>query len=139
MVKYWVWYDWIMLGIRLLASVSIILATLNFQDGLTLPLWIIILWEIIAFSVPWVALLFNYKYYLFTEIFLYGGLCIYLTSLFPEAYNIFLYQCFLSQQIVSICPIIGQLNNSFITTGIFMRLRQVIAIGLWSPIMDSHM
>ncbi|PFJ27887.1 histidine kinase [Bacillus anthracis] len=95
MVKYWVWYDWIMLGIRLLASVSIILATLNFQDGLTLPLWIIILWEIIAFSVPWVALLFNYKYYLFTEIFLYGGLCIYLTSLFPEAYNIFLISVFL--------------------------------------------
>ncbi|WP_324655891.1 hypothetical protein [Bacillus cereus] len=43
MVKYWFWYDWIMLGVRLLASVSIILATLNFQDGLTLPLWIIIL------------------------------------------------------------------------------------------------
>lgn len=95
MVKYWFWYDWIMLGIRLLASVSIILATLNFQDGLTLPLWIIILWEIIAFSVPWVALLFNYKYYLFTEILLYGGLCIYLTSLFPEAYNIFLISVFL--------------------------------------------
>lgn len=95
MVKYWFWYDWIMLGIRLLTSVSIILATLNFQDGLTLPLWIIILWEIIAFSVPWVALLFNYKYYLFTEILLYGGQCIYLTSLFPEAYNIFLISVFL--------------------------------------------
>ncbi|MEH7812812.1 hybrid sensor histidine kinase/response regulator transcription factor, partial [Bacillus toyonensis] len=94
-VKYWFWYDWIMLGIRLLVSVSTILATLNFQDGLTLPLWIIILWEIIAFSIPWVALLFNYKYYLFTEILLYGGLCIYLTSLFPEAYNIFLISVFL--------------------------------------------
>ncbi|MED2846359.1 hybrid sensor histidine kinase/response regulator transcription factor [Bacillus toyonensis] len=95
MVKYWFWCDWIMLGIRLLVSVSTILATLNFQDGLTLPLWIIILWEIIAFSIPWVALLFNYKYYLFTEILLYGGLCIYLTSLFPEAYNIFLISVFL--------------------------------------------
>ncbi|PEJ00299.1 helix-turn-helix transcriptional regulator [Bacillus toyonensis] len=95
MVKYWFWYDWIMLGIRLLVSVSTILATLNFQDGLTLPLWIIILWEIIAFSIPWVALLFNYKYYLFTETLLYGGLCIYLTSLFPEAYNIFLISVFL--------------------------------------------
>ncbi|AFU12530.1 Two-component protein Kinase [Bacillus thuringiensis MC28] len=95
MVKYWFWYDWIMLGIRLLVSVSTILATLNFQDGLTLPLWIIILWEIIAFSIPWVALLFNYKYYLFTEILLYGGLCIFLTSLFPEAYNIFLISVFL--------------------------------------------
>lgn len=47
MVKYWFWYDWIMLGVRLLASVSIILATLNFQDGLTLPLWIIILGKLL--------------------------------------------------------------------------------------------
>ncbi|PFM74841.1 histidine kinase [Bacillus sp. AFS077874] len=95
MVKYWFWYEWIMLGIRLLVSMSIILATLNFQDGLTLPLWIIIPWEVVAFSIPWVALLFNYKYYLFTEILLYGGLCIYLTSLFPEAYNTFLISVFL--------------------------------------------
>jgi len=95
MVKYWFWYDWILFGIRLLASVSIILATLNFQDGLTSPLWIIILWEVVAFSIPWVALLFNYKYYLFTEILLYGGLSIYLTSLFPEAYTTFLISVFL--------------------------------------------
>ncbi len=120
MVKYWFWYDWIMLGIRLLTSVSIILATLNFQDGLTLPLWIIILWEIIAFSVPWVALLFNYKYYLFTDILLYGGQCIYLTSLFPEAYNIFLISVFLiaaNSKHLSYywtAPI-----TVFITTGIF--------------------
>ena len=33
--------------VRLLASVSIILATLNFQDGLTLPLWIIILGKLL--------------------------------------------------------------------------------------------
>ncbi|KAB2460318.1 response regulator [Bacillus sp. CH126_4D] len=120
MVKYWFWYDWIMLGVRILASVSIILATLNFQDGLTLPLWIIILWEIIAFSVPWVALLFNYKYYLFTEILLYGGLCIYLTSLFPEAYSTFLISVFLiaaNSKHLSYywtAPI-----TVFITTGIF--------------------
>lgn len=120
MVKYWFWYDWIMLGVRLLASVSIILATLNFQDGLTLPLWSIILWEIIAFSIPWVALLFNYKYYLFTEILLYGGLCIYLTSLFPGAYNTFLISVFLiaaNNKHLSYywtAPI-----TVFITTGIF--------------------
>ncbi|MCE9753559.1 helix-turn-helix transcriptional regulator [Bacillus cereus] len=120
MVKYWFWYDWIMLGVRLLASVSIILATLNFQDGLTLPLWSIILWEIIAFSIPWVALLFNYKYYLFTEILLYGGLCIYLTSLFPGAYNTFLISVFLiaaNSKHLSYywtAPI-----TVFITTGIF--------------------
>ncbi len=120
MVKYWFWYDWIMLGVRLLASVSIILATLNFQDGLTLPLWSIILWEIIAFSIPWVALLFNYKYYLFTEILLYGGLCIYLTSLFPGASNTFLISVFLiaaNSKHLSYywtAPI-----TVFITTGIF--------------------
>ncbi|MFJ7994457.1 response regulator [Peribacillus frigoritolerans] len=120
MVKYWFWYDWIMFGIRLLASGSIILATLNFQDGLTLPLWIIILWEVVAFSIPWVALLFNYKYYLFTEILLYGGLCIYLTSLFPEAYTSFLISVFLiaaNSKHLSYywtAPI-----TVFITTGIF--------------------
>lgn len=120
MVKYWFWYDWIMLGIRLLASVSIILATLNFQDGLTLPLWIIILWEIIAFSVPWAALLFNYKYYLFTEILLYGGLCIYLTSLFPEAYNIFLISVFLiAANSKHLSYYWTAPTTVFITTGIF--------------------
>ncbi len=120
MVKYWFWYDWIMLGIRLLASVSIILATLNFQDGLTLPLWIIILWEIISFSVPWVALLFNYKYYLFTEILLYGGLCIYLTSLFPEAYNIFLISVFLiAANSKHLSYYWTAPTTIFITTGIF--------------------
>ncbi|PGU80395.1 hybrid sensor histidine kinase/response regulator transcription factor [Bacillus cereus] len=95
MVKYWVWYDWIMLGIRILVSVSIVVITLDFQNSLTLPLWIIIFWEVVAFSIPWVALLFNYKYYLFTEILLYGGLCIYLTSLFPEANKTFLISVFL--------------------------------------------
>lgn len=120
MVKYWFWYDWIMLGIRLLTSVSIILATLNFQDGLTLPLWVIILWEIIAFSIPWVALLFNYKYYLFTEILLYGGLCIYLTSLFPEAYNTFLISVFLiAANSKHLSYYWTAPTTVFITTGIF--------------------
>ncbi|WP_144611969.1 hybrid sensor histidine kinase/response regulator transcription factor [Bacillus cereus] len=120
MVKYWFWYDWIMLGVRILVSVSIAITTLDFQDSLTLPLWIIILWEIIAFSIPWVALLFNYKYYLFTEILLYGGLCIYLTSLFPEANVTFLISAFLiaaNSQHLSYywtAP-----TTVFITTGIF--------------------
>lgn len=120
MVKYWFWYDWIMLGIRLLVSVSTLLATLNFQDGLTLPLWIIIIWEIIAFSIPWVALLFNYKYYLFTEILLYGGLCIFLTSLFPEAYNIFLISVFLiAANSKHLSYYWTAPTTVFITTGIF--------------------
>ncbi|MEC2445174.1 hybrid sensor histidine kinase/response regulator transcription factor [Bacillus cereus] len=95
MVKYWFWYDWTMLGVRILVSVSIVVITLDFQNSLTLPLWIIIFWEVVAFSIPWVALLFNYKYYLSTEILLYGGLCIYLTSLFPEANKTFLISVFL--------------------------------------------
>ncbi|MEC2660191.1 histidine kinase, partial [Bacillus cereus] len=57
MVKYWFWYDWIMLGVRILVSVSIVVITLDFQNSLTLPLWIIIFWEVVAFSIPWVALL----------------------------------------------------------------------------------
>ncbi|HFJ9272302.1 hybrid sensor histidine kinase/response regulator transcription factor [Bacillus cereus] len=122
-VKYWFWYDWIMLGVRILISVSIAITTFDFQDSITLPLWIIILWEIIAFSIPWVALLFNYKYYLFTDILLYGGLCIYLTSLFPEAYNTFLISVFLiaaNSKHLSYywtAPI-----TVFITTGIFYAL-----------------
>ncbi|MEB9737523.1 hybrid sensor histidine kinase/response regulator transcription factor [Bacillus cereus] len=122
-VKYWFWYDWIMLGVRILISVSIAITTFDFQDSITLPLWIIILWEIITFSVPWVALLFNYKYYLFTDILLYGGLCIYLTSLFPEAYNTFLISVFLiaaNSKHLSYywtAPI-----TVFITTGIFYAL-----------------
>ncbi|CAN7242747.1 response regulator [Paenibacillus sp. LjRoot56] len=95
MVKQWFWYDWIMLGLRLIISVSLVLTTIRFQEGLVLPLWIVIFWEIAAFSIPWVCLLLNYKYYLFTEILLFGGLCIHLTSLFPEAFPSFLASAFL--------------------------------------------
>ncbi|MFK4426211.1 MULTISPECIES: hybrid sensor histidine kinase/response regulator transcription factor [Bacillus] len=120
MVKYWFWYDWIMLGVRILVSVSIVLITLDFQDGLTLPLWIIIFWEVVAFSIPWVALLFNYKYYLFTEILLYGGLCIYLTSLFPEANKTFLISVFLiAANSKHLSYYWTAPTTVFITTGIF--------------------
>lgn len=84
-----------MLGVRLIISVSLVLTTIRFQEGLALPLWIVIFWEIAAFSIPWVCLLLNYKYYLFTEILLFGGLCIHLTSLFPEAFPSFLASAFL--------------------------------------------
>ncbi|MGE1164862.1 response regulator [Peribacillus simplex] len=95
MVKQWFWFDWIMLALRLITSISFILTTISFQEGLTLPLWIVIFWEIAAFSIPWVCLLLNYIYYLFTEILLYGGLCIFLTSLFPDAYSTFIVSAFL--------------------------------------------
>ncbi|OAS13287.1 hybrid sensor histidine kinase/response regulator transcription factor [Paenibacillus oryzisoli] len=95
MVKQWFWYDWIMLGIRLIISFSLVLTTIRFQEGLVLSLWIVIFWEIAAFSIPWVCLLLNYKYYLFTEILLFGGLCIHLTSMFPDAFPSFLASAFL--------------------------------------------
>ncbi|OKP87054.1 histidine kinase [Paenibacillus helianthi] len=95
MIKKWFWYDWIMLGLRLITSVSLILTTIRFQEGLVLPLGIVIFWEIAAFFIPWVCLQLNYKYYLFTEILLFGGLCVHLTSLFPEAFPSFLVSVFL--------------------------------------------
>ncbi|MCZ8520921.1 MULTISPECIES: helix-turn-helix transcriptional regulator [Paenibacillus] len=95
MVKQWVWYDWIMLGLRLITSVSLILTSIRFQEGLALPLWIVIFLEIAVFSIPWVCLQLSYKYYLLTEILLFGGLSIHLTSLFPEAYLTFLVSTFL--------------------------------------------
>ncbi|AJS58236.1 helix-turn-helix transcriptional regulator [Paenibacillus sp. IHBB 10380] len=95
MVKQWFWYDWILLLFRLIFSVSLILAMVEFQGGLTLPLWGAISWEIIAFSVPWFCLLLNYKYYLVTEMILTGGISLYLSFLFPEAYLSFLMPAFM--------------------------------------------
>ncbi|MGI2295981.1 response regulator [Paenibacillus sp. GXUN7292] len=95
MVKKWMWYDWIMLALRLIGSVSLFISTIHFREGLVLPLWSMIFWEIAAFSVPWLCLQLNYKYYLMTEILLFGGLCLHLTLLFPDAYLTFLIAAFL--------------------------------------------
>ncbi|MBB4824795.1 signal transduction histidine kinase/DNA-binding NarL/FixJ family response regulator [Sporosarcina luteola] len=95
MVKQWFWYDWIMLAFRFINSIALIYSTIYYQEGLTLPLWIVISLEIVVFSIPWVCLLLNYKYFLFMEILLYGGLCTYLISLFPEAYPTFIVSVFL--------------------------------------------
>ncbi|WP_429845153.1 response regulator [Brevibacillus sp. FIR094] len=94
-VKQWVWYDWVMLFLRLLSCFSLTVTTIQLEDSLTLPLWIVILWEIMVFSVPWFCLLLNYRYYLIAEMLLFGGLSIYLTSMFPEAYLTFLMPAFL--------------------------------------------
>lgn len=94
-VKQWFWYDWIMFILRLIGSISLMTTTLHLHDHITLPPWALILWQIIAFSVPWLCLLLNYKYYLLTEIIFSGGLTLYLTSLFPEAYLAFLLSAFL--------------------------------------------
>ncbi len=69
--------------------------TIQHRDHLTIPLWIIILWEVASFSIPWICLMFSYRYYLFTEIILFGGVCFYLTLLFPSAYLAFLMPTFM--------------------------------------------
>lgn len=69
--------------------------TIQHRDHLTIPLWIIILWEVTSFSIPWICLMFSYRYYLFTEIILFGGVCFYLTLLFPSAYLAFLMPTFM--------------------------------------------
>ncbi|MDA2386210.1 hybrid sensor histidine kinase/response regulator transcription factor [Bacillus cereus] len=94
-LKLWFWYDWALLCIRFIIWLSLIPATIQQQDHLTVPLWIIILWEVVSFSVPWICLMFSYRYYLFTEIILFGGVCFYLTLLFPSAYLAFLMPTFM--------------------------------------------
>ncbi|PIE96160.1 helix-turn-helix transcriptional regulator [Bacillus fungorum] len=94
-LKQWFWYDWVLLCIRFVIWLSLVLTTIQHQDHLTVPLWIIILWEVISFSVPWICLMFSYRYYLFTEMVLFGGVCFYLTLLFPTAYLAFLMPTFM--------------------------------------------
>ncbi|PFD74373.1 histidine kinase [Bacillus cereus] len=94
-LKLWFWYDWTLLCIRFIIWLSLISTTIQQQDHLTVPFWIIILWEIVSFSVPWICLMFSYRYYLFTEIILFGGVCFYLTLLFPSAYLTFLMPTFM--------------------------------------------
>ncbi|MGG5784856.1 response regulator [Bacillus albus] len=94
-LKLWFWYDWALLSIRFIIWLSLIPTTIQQQDHLTVPLWIIILWEVVSFSVPWICLMFSYRYYLFTEIILFGGVCFYLTLLFPSAYLAFLMPTFM--------------------------------------------
>lgn len=94
-LKLWFWYDWALLCIRFIVWLSLISTTIQQQDHLTVPLWIIILWEVVSFSVPWICLMFSHRYYLFTEIILFGGVCFYLTLLFPLAYLAFLMPTFM--------------------------------------------
>lgn len=94
-LKLWFWYDWALLCIRFIIWLSLMLTTIQHQDHLTVPLWIIIIWEVASFSVPWICLMFSYRYYLFVEILLFGGVCFYLTLLFPSAYLAFLMPTFM--------------------------------------------
>ncbi|GGG71879.1 histidine kinase [Paenibacillus radicis (ex Gao et al. 2016)] len=95
MVKRWYWYDWFMFIIRLLCSISLVYTTIELQQYFTLPTAVLVLWQLIAFSVPWLCLQLDYKYYLITEIVISGGLCLYLASFFPQAYFSFLLYAFL--------------------------------------------
>ncbi|TEA46747.1 response regulator [Bacillus sp. BH2] len=94
-LKLWFWYDWVLLCIRFIIWLSLMVTTIQHRDYLTIPLWIIILWEVASFSIPWICLMFSYRYYLFTEIILFGGVCFYLTLLFPSAYLAFLMPTFM--------------------------------------------
>ncbi|KAA8755549.1 response regulator [Paenibacillus sp. UASWS1643] len=80
---------------RLILSISLMFTTVQFHAQISLPLWALIVWQIFAFSVPWLCLQLSYKYYLLTEIIFSGGLCLYLTYFFPEAYLAFLTYAFL--------------------------------------------
>ncbi|MFF2092172.1 response regulator [Paenibacillus sp. NPDC058174] len=95
MVKRWYWYDWFMFIIRLVCSISLVFTTIELQQYFTLPIAVLVLWQLIAFSVPWLCLQLDYKYYLITEIVISGGLCLYLASFFPQAYFSFLLYAFL--------------------------------------------
>ncbi|WP_186438544.1 helix-turn-helix transcriptional regulator [Cohnella terricola] len=95
MVKKWFWYDWLMFIIRLIISISLAFTTVEQQQYFTLPIVVLVLWQLLAFSVPWLCLQFDYKYYLFTEIVISGGLILYLASFFPQAYFAFLLYAFL--------------------------------------------
>ncbi|GKU79105.1 hybrid sensor histidine kinase/response regulator transcription factor [Paenibacillus sp. L3-i20] len=95
MVKQWFWYEWAMLVIRLIFGVSLIFTMFQSHDQIPMPTWGLLLWQLIAFSVPWLCLQLNYKYYLISEVFITGGLSLYLTSLIPEAYLSFLVTTFL--------------------------------------------
>ncbi|WP_260286660.1 helix-turn-helix transcriptional regulator [Peribacillus aracenensis] len=94
-VKQWFWYDWFLLFIRLIVCISLIFAIIEVHEQLPLPLWSNIVWGIIAFSVPWLCLLYNYNYYLITEMILFGGIILYLSYWFPEAYLGFLMPAFM--------------------------------------------
>ncbi|PFE09882.1 helix-turn-helix transcriptional regulator [Bacillus cereus] len=94
-LKLWFWYDWVLLCIRFIIWLSLMVTTIEHRDHLTIPLWIIILWEVTSFSIPWICLMFSYRYYLFAEIILFGGVCFYLTLLFPSAYLAFLMPTFM--------------------------------------------
>lgn len=94
-VKQWKWYDWGMLFIRMMGCISLIIKFVELRNQFTVSLGLVVMWEMAAFSIPWLCLLLNHKAYLITELLLSGGIAVYLTSLFPEAYLSFIIPAFL--------------------------------------------
>ncbi|GGH30174.1 helix-turn-helix transcriptional regulator [Paenibacillus segetis] len=95
LVKQWFWYDWLVLLIRIILFGSLLVTMTYVSEDIPIALWLIILWGIMAFSVPWFCLQLHFTYYLIAEMVLTGGLCLYLASLFPESYVTFLAPAFM--------------------------------------------
>ncbi|MNH94376.1 Transcriptional regulatory protein DegU [compost metagenome] len=95
LVKHWFWYDWMVFLLRIGYFASVLVTVGLFAEGLTLPLWLTIVWGLIAFSAPWFCLQLHYKYYLIAEMVLTVSFCLYLASLFPESYVTFLGPAFM--------------------------------------------
>ncbi|MBJ8048769.1 MULTISPECIES: helix-turn-helix transcriptional regulator [Bacillus] len=127
-LKLWFWYDWALLCIRFIVWLSLIFTTIQQQDHLTVPLWIIIVWEVVSFSVPWICLMFSYRYYLFTEILLFGGVCFYLTLLFPSAYLAFLMPTFMIA--------VNSAHKSYRWSGPFTIILFPLLIAIFSKVTD---
>ncbi|WP_242311563.1 hybrid sensor histidine kinase/response regulator transcription factor [Bacillus cereus group sp. BfR-BA-01331] len=127
-LKLWFWYDWALLCIRFIIWLSLMLTTIQHQDHLTVPLWIIIIWEVVSFSVPWICLMFSYRYYLFVEILLFGGVCFYLTLLFPSAYLAFLMPTFMIAA--------NSADKSYRWSGSITIILFPLLITIFSPVTD---
>ena len=72
-VKQWKWYDWAMLFIRMMGCISLIIKFVELRNQFTVSLWLVVMLEMAAFSIPWLCLLLNHKAYLITEFLLSGN------------------------------------------------------------------
>ncbi|MEC0257853.1 hybrid sensor histidine kinase/response regulator transcription factor [Paenibacillus lautus] len=127
-VKQWKWYDWAMLFIRMMGCISLIITCIEFRNQFTVALWIVVMWELAAFSIPWLCLLLNHKAYLITEVLLSGGIAVYLTSLFPGAYLSFIIPAFLMAA--------NSYGTTYRWTGPLAAILVPILIKLYAPSTD---
>ncbi|WP_235847706.1 helix-turn-helix transcriptional regulator [Paenibacillus tuaregi] len=95
LVKKWFWFDWMVFLLRIIFFVSILITACSQYGAAPIPLWVTLLWGILAFSAPWFCLQLHYIYYLIAEIVITGSLCLFLAYLFPASYSIFLAPAFM--------------------------------------------